>query len=174
MWADLKGILLGVRLECLPMMLCGCLQAQMSALWPVGRPSCCFWPCAITGPSFLVLKIISQHLFELLKCSCFLPERLGCQGRFDAGMVSSHLCFIRSEFTAPSAERILTLLPWNSSYSWLFKLWPRFPPSVGLSAAHMHTWHFSQQAWSPVAWAPLKSFLLCSKALMHRLPETSP
>lgn len=48
-------------------------QAQMSALWPVGRPSCCCQPCAITGPSFLVLKVISQHLFELLKYSCFPP-----------------------------------------------------------------------------------------------------
>lgn len=121
-------------------------QAQVSALWPVGCPSCCCQPCAITGPSFLVLKVVSQHLFELLKYSLFSsPERLGFQGRFDTGVVSSHLCFIRSEFTAPSVERILTLLPWNSSYFWLFKLWPCFPPSVGLSAAHMHTWCFSQQ-----------------------------
>ena len=136
-------------------------QAQVSALWPVGCPSCCCQPCAITGPSFLVLKVVSQHLFELLKYSLFSsPERLGFQGRFDAGVVSSHLCFIRSEFTAPSAERILTLLALELLLLLAFQALAPLP-TLSWSVCSTYARLALQSAdMSPVAWASLKSFLL--------------
>ena len=135
--------------------------AQVSALWPVGCPSCCCQPCAITGPSFLVLKVVSQHLFELLKYSLFSsPERLGFQGRFDAGVVSSHLCFIRSEFTAPSAERILTLLALELLLLLAFQALAPLP-TLSWSVCSTYARLALQSAdMSPVAWASLKSFLL--------------